>query len=284
MNPDDVLSPNELEFLRDAVRYLERPSFLMRIANVVGLPIETLAGRVVPDRVRVITHAAVNRLMQLAASTVKVDNVVDRTFDEQYAKSGWTDRAHMLATMVTGGVGGALGMAGLAIELPLTTGIMFRSIAAIADDFGENITDPHVRVECISVFTHGGPSTRNAAMESGYWTTRFALAKLVRDAAEFVVGRKAGEIAEAIAKESAPVLIRFIGRVAAEFNIVVGEKFLAQSLPVISIVTSSAVNAAFTDHFNSVARYHFGIRRLERHHGEAIVRAAYDAELEGLRI
>ena len=282
MSSEHLLSQKEREFIREAVRYLERPSFLMRLANLVGTPVEALARRVVPDRVNAITHAAVNRLMKLAASTVNVDSVVDRSFDEQYAKSGWTDRVHMLATMVTGGVGGAFGLPGLAIELPLTTGIMFRSIAAIAGDFGEDVSDPHVRVECISVFTQGGPGRGDEAMESSYWTTRAALSKLVRDAAEFLVGRTAGEISEAIAKESAPVLIRFIARVAGEFNIVVSEKFLAQSMPVISVVTSSAVNAAFTDHFNSVARYHFGIRRLERHHGQAVIRAAYTAELERL--
>jgi len=282
MSPQDSLTPVEHEFIRDAVRYLERPSYLMRVANVVGMPIEAIASRVVPDRVMAITHAAVNRLMQLAASTVKVDSVIDRNFEEQYSKSAWTDRIHMLATVVTGGIGGALGFPGLAIELPLTTGIMFRSISAIAADFGEDLSDPQTRVECVGVFSHGGPTSSDDAMESAYWTTRLGLATLIREAAEFIASRTAREISEAIAKETAPVILRFIARVAAEFNLVVSEKFLAQSLPVISVVTSAGVNAAFTDHFNSVARYHFGIRRLERQYGQVGIRSAYDVELTRL--
>src|SRR6516162_4664935 len=169
MSPQDSFTPREHEFIRDAVRYLERPSYLMRVANVVGMPIEAIASRVVPDRVMAITHAAVNRLMQLAASTVNVTTVIDRNFEEQYASSAWTNRIHMLATVVSGGLGGALGFPGLAIELPLTTGIMFRSIAAIAADFGEDLSDPQTRVECVGVFSHGGPTSSDDAIESAYW-------------------------------------------------------------------------------------------------------------------
>jgi hypothetical protein len=59
----------------------------------------------------------------------------------------------------------------------------------------------------------------------------------------------------------------------------VSQKFLAQGLPVIGAVTGAAINAAFTDHFNAVARYHFGIRKLERQFGEELIQAAYQAEV-----
>jgi hypothetical protein len=36
------------------------------------------------------------------------------------------------------------------------------------------------------------------------------------------------------------------------------------------------VNLAFTDHFQSKARGHFRVRRLERAHGRAAVQARYD--------
>ena len=87
-------------------------------------------------------------------------------------------------------------------------------------------------------------------------------------------------MAEALARGTAPPLLQFIGRVAAQFNVAVSQKFLAQSLPVVGGVTGAAINAAFTDHFNAVARYHFGIRALERRHGEEPIRAAYRARLK----
>jgi hypothetical protein len=45
-------------------------------------------------------------------------------------------------------------------------------------------------------------------------------------------------------------------------------------------VTGAAINAAFLDHFNRVARYHFGIRRLERIYGVDVVQGAYSAQVQ----
>jgi hypothetical protein len=35
------------------------------------------------------------------------------------------------------------------------------------------------------------------------------------------------------------------------------------------------VNVAFLDHYSAVARYHFGLRKLERQYGAEAVQAAY---------
>jgi hypothetical protein len=37
------------------------------------------------------------------------------------------------------------------------------------------------------------------------------------------------------------------------------------------------VNLAFLEHFRTVARGHFTVRRLERAHGQALVQTAYEA-------
>src|ERR1700733_13472254 len=67
------------------------------------------------------------------------------------------------------------------------------------------------------------------------------------------------------------------------FNVVVSKKALLQSLPIVGAVTGAAVNIAFTDHFNTVARCHFGIRNLERQFGGKAVQDAYQGELRLLR-
>jgi hypothetical protein len=43
------------------------------------------------------------------------------------------------------------------------------------------------------------------------------------------------------------------------------------------------VNLAFAQHFQSLARGHFIVRRLERTYGQAPVRAAYERIAAGLR-
>jgi len=41
-------------------------------------------------------------------------------------------------------------------------------------------------------------------------------------------------------------------------------------------IGGAAINAAFVDHFQTLARGHFVVRRLERTYGKGTVRRAYD--------
>jgi len=69
--------------------------------------------------------------------------------------------------------------------------------------------------------------------------------------------------------------LSLINRIAAKFQIEVTEKLAAQAIPIVGAATGSLINAAFTDHFNRVAKFHFGIVRLERIHGREAVQVAY---------
>ena len=53
-------------------------------------------------------------------------------------------------------------------------------------------------------------------------------------------------------------------------------KLAAQAVPVIGALGGAAMNYAFIDHFQEVARAHFVVRKLERRYGKNIVRAAYE--------
>jgi hypothetical protein len=50
----------------------------------------------------------------------------------------------------------------------------------------------------------------------------------------------------------------------------------AQALPVIGALGGAAVNYAFIEHFQDIARGHFTVRRLERIYGKEKVRSEYD--------
>ncbi len=130
------LLDRDTAFIREAAWYLERPSWLLRAADAVGEPVEGILSRVMPDRLLEISTDALRRAMGWAAKSVSATPDVGRDFRQALGDSGWTGFWHILAASVTGGLGGAFGLAGLAVELPVTTGIMFRSICAIADDFG----------------------------------------------------------------------------------------------------------------------------------------------------
>src|SRR5690606_40336798 len=94
---------------------------------------------------------------------------------------------------------------------------MLRSIADIAHNQGEDIRDMPTKLACLEVFALGGNSESDNAAESGYFAVRAAMAKSVAEAAEFVAVTQIG-------KESAPVLVRFITRIAERFSIPVDRK------------------------------------------------------------
>ena len=72
------------------------------------------------------------------------------------------------------------------------------------------------------------------------------------------------------------MLVRLIAQIASRFGVAVTQKLAAQAVPVIGALRGAAVNYAFIDHFQEVARAHFVVRRLERRYGKETVRAAYD--------
>ena len=95
------------------------------------------------------------------------------------------------------------------------------------------------------------------------------MASLVRDAVRHVAQR--GPVVK-----GAPVLVRLIESIAARFGIVVQEKFALELFPVIGAASGALINAVFIEHFQSVARGHFTVRRLEQRHGAEEVRRVYE--------
>ena len=72
------------------------------------------------------------------------------------------------------------------------------------------------------------------------------------------------------------MLVRLVAQIASRFGVVVTQKLAAQAVPVIGAFGGAAVNYAFIDHFQEIARAHFTVRRLERRYGKDVVRMAYD--------
>jgi hypothetical protein len=146
---------------------------------------------------------------------------------------------------------------------------MLRSIGDIARSEGEDLADPESALACLQVFALGTRDGETNAAESGYFAARGLLAKSVAEASRFTAER-------GVVAEGAPVLVRFIAQIASRFGVVVTQKLAAQAVPVIGALGGAAVNYAFIDHFQEVARAHFVVRRLERRYGKDAVRAAYE--------
>lgn len=286
----DALSPQELKLIADAAQYLEHPSLLMQLANVVGKPLEMVlkaVDKVAPGRVDDAVSAALRTALNMAVRTIPAGTQSDAiTVVGDVHEIGSTPSfLHKLSVALTGSVGGLFGVAGLALELPITTTIMFRSIASIAKEHGENVADAEVQLQCLTVFCLGGPGTGDDALDSAYLAARFGLQEMVTHATRAVAGLTAAELAASIQRGAAPAVVSLIAKIAARFNVTVSQKVLVQSIPVLGAATGATINVAFMDHFNRVARYHFGIRSLERKHGLDVVQAAYrDAVLRAKNV
>jgi len=264
-----ALSTADQADLRYARYLLENVSLAARIAGAVGTPIEKLFS-VLPQGAADAIGAATNKALQ-AGLRFAISTMGDRNRSS-------VEWIHTSVVMVTGAAGGAFGMPALAIELPVSTVVMLRSIVDIARSEGELVKTPEAGLACLEVFALGGRKGGDDAAESGYFVVRAALAKALAEAAEYIAER-------GLAREGAPAIIRFVTQVAARFGIPVSQKVMAQSVPVIGAAGGVVINLVFIDHFQDIARGHFIVRRLERKYGPETVRAAYlglsSGDLEG---
>lgn len=257
--PQSEFSTEDLADLQLAKQLLENISFAARIANYLGYPIEKgmeLLPAPVKDIIVATTNSALKSTLDFAVSTMT---------DGVQPSSDWL---HKLSVMATGAAGGAFGLPALAIELPVSTVIMFRSIADIARSEGESVHEPEAKLACFKVFALGGLSDHDNSSETGYYAVRAALAKSLSEAAEYLAGRS-------MVQEAAPPLVRFLAQITTRFGIQVSEKAMAQALPIIGAAGGALINSLFIDHFQSVARGHFIVRRLERTHGQSAVESVY---------
>jgi EcsC protein family len=256
------LSEADLKSLRDAVCALEKESFASRLANVLGRQVQ-LAGRALPSVARKVvaktSEAALRAALRVAVKTI-----------DQKSPPKAQVGLHKALAAASGAAGGAFGLAAIAVELPVSTGIMLRSIAQIARAEGEDLGKPEAALACVEVFALGGdvPGDENV-MEAEYFAVRSALATTVSDSARFI-------LRHGLANETAPILVRLVSQIAARFGVVVSEKLAAQALPVIGAFGGAAVNLAFVQHFQTIARGHFAVRRLERLYGADVVRFEYE--------
>jgi len=253
-------SSTDLEDLTDAVGMLENPGLIAKVSDAVGTPIEYVLATLPRGAGDTITRVTRDSLMAAVNLAVKTMNPRGRSKPRS--------RSHQALAGLTGGIGGAFGLIALPIELPITTTVIMRSIADIARSEGEDLSDLGSRLACLEVFAMGGSSDEDDAAESGYFAVRTALAQAVSEATRYVANR-------VVIEDGAPVIVRLLAQIAARFNTVVGEKIVAQGVPIVGALGGATINVLFIEHFQDMARGHFIVRRLERKYGEDEVKSAY---------
>jgi len=254
------LNEIDLQDLQKAKILLENPGIVAKMTDLLGTQIEKGFDNLPTkwkENVGNITQKSLTKAVDTAIFTMK-----------DLPKEKESNISHKVAVATSGAIGGFFGFTALAIELPISTTIMLRSIADIARSEGESISSIETKLACIEVFALGGPSKSDDASESGYFTVRAILAKSLVDATKHISQK-------GLTKEGSPALVKFIIAISQRFGIQVSEKVAAQAIPVVGAVGGATINTLFIDHFQDMARGHFIVKRLEKIYGKEVIKNKY---------
>ena len=281
--PAAPLPPDAEKALRSAAEVLEGRGMLRQLSDMLGSQFERAVEflpDIAQDKVEDVTRASLKAALDVAVKTMDADSEAE----------SW-DLSHKLAGAAVGAVGGAFGLPSALIELPLSTTVMLRSVADIARANGEDLSDLETRLECLNVFALGGGGAtlgddesgdedghekdgengggpRDQGYDSAYFATRVLLAQEIGAATKALAAR-------GLTDDAASPVVKFLSKVAARYGVTVSEKMAAMAVPILGAAAGAAINVAFTSRFQSVARAHFSVRRLEREHGAAAVKSRY---------
>lgn len=285
------LTSHDEEALRGAVRRLEFPSLTDRLNRTLGKPVNKVIS-MLPDKAQRQLGRAIETALRKALEWVLM------TMDTSTSGRTSYDKTHKLAASSIGFAGGFLGGWAAIAEIPITTGLMLRTIADIAQSEGEDLHNPLARLACVEVLgldtTH--PGTAHVDVGS-YYSIRRSMATLVRDAAQHLASattvQTVREAAATVARqtgvdmattvttnlamdESISPLVALLKAIETRYGLIISEEIAVQWLPVIGGVGGATINYLFMDHFQNMAHGHFTVRRLERQYGLYVVTTAYE--------
>jgi hypothetical protein len=277
------ITESELAFIEEAAKFFANPGVVAKGLAALGEPIERLQNRLperAKEKISAATTAAIQKALIAAVTTLPSEQnntvVGNSEREDMGLKSSWI---HKGTSSVTGAIGGFFGLAALPIELPLTTIVILRGILDQARLAGHNVNDLDTRMECLMVFTMGANPSEPSASETGYFAARISLTQAIKAATAQLVGASAKELLWAFEKGTAPAVVRLIAQVARAFEIRVTQKLVGELIPVLGAIGGSAVNYAFADFYCRAAKFHFGLRALEKKHGEEAVQKIMKDEL-----
>lgn len=290
----ETMATSHTELLRQAVVQLEIPTFADKVTSLMGKPAEFTI-RVLPEKYQRKLSDAVNRTIEYCFTWVL------QTVEPNYRQKPSSDVLHKFASGGAGAVTGFFGGGAFLLELPLTTGLLLRTIADIARSEGENLSELEVRQACLAVLALDPATVRGDHLGIGsYYMLRKSLNKLVTEASTYlaqaatVASAKnwsipaSSEVAATVArhvptgKTASPAMVRLMNEIAARFGVTVSERAAAGMIPVIGAACGATVNVAFMNHFQRIAHGHFTVRKLERIYGENIVAAKYQSLRQSL--
>ena len=153
-------------------------------------------------------------------------------------RGDWFNR---LGTTAAGALGGAAGIAGTVIELPVTVTILQRAILEIADEHGLDTDSDEIRAEALRIFATGGPLEEDDSTDTALLATRIAIS--------------GGTLQGLITKFAPQIASRVLAKAGA------------QAVPVLGAAAGASINYIFARYYQQLARVQFGLLRLANETG-----------------
>ncbi|MGP3698715.1 EcsC family protein [Rhodobacter sp. NSM] len=150
-------------------------------------------------------------------------------------------RATPALVALTGAAGGAGGLATSVAELPVTITVIMHAIRRAAEAEGFDPDDPAIRVECLRIFGAGSPLRRDDGVNTSFIGARIAM--------------------------SGAAVSRVVASVAPKLAAALGQKLMAQAVPVLGAVAGATLNTAYLSYYREIAEIRFALLRLAQTHG-----------------
>ncbi len=256
INPNVIPESARAEIALVAKQYKSANNLMMKIIHMAGSKVE----------------AAMNTLPDNWQS--QFDGIVEAALMKSYNTATWTnaslepkgrvdkalrkvsgDLAHKIAATTSGAIGGVAGVASSWTEIPIAITLIFRSIQNIASEYGEDLSNDEVKMECLKVFGSSGPMSSDDSVDVGFISAKVSL--------------------------TGPSVQKMISGIAPKVGAVLSQKLAAQTVPVIGAVSGAGINYTFITYYQQIAHVRFKLRKLAEAHGIEAVLSEFKKAVDG---
>jgi len=230
-----------------AARYRRANGPVISLMNRLGGRVEDRLDALPPEvraRIEAVTRGALEKGYHLAATGRHAPD--------------FGPRGPMALAALTGAAGGAGGLATSIAELPVSIAVILHAIRRAAAEEGFDPDDPAIRLQALQVFAAGSPLAKDDGVNTAFLAARMAV--------------------------TGPALQRVLASVAPRLAAALGQKLVAQAVPVLGAVAGAGLNAAFLGYYREVAHVRFGLLRLSERYGAERVITAFGRAVQPARV
>lgn len=212
------------------VRYNSASGPLMKLANFAGSQIENVMDAI-PDGFEKELQSTIKLALEKAYDTS------DFISNNSYAPTV-PNYFHKVTATVTGAIGGFAGIAGAAAELPVSITTMFGSFQKIAEQYGFERSNEETKLECLKVFSMGGPLEEDDDLDLSFATAKLGL--------------------------SGKAVSNILAKASQRLSLVVSQKLGTSAIPVLGALSGGALNYAFISYYEEMAHVRFRLKQLSQ--------------------